>query len=214
MTGSRVVIVETGIANVASVAAAFERLGCRSDVTAERDRVEGAELLVLPGVGAFGAGMSRLRGAGLVGPLVERVEGNRPTLCVCLGMQLLCARSEESPGVEGLGVIDAEVLAFPEGVRRPQFGWNLVRPGGEAPDGTGEPRALVERGYAYFANSFRVREAPGEWRPAYAEHGGPFVAAVERGRVLTCQFHPELSGAWGMALLGRWLERAREGVAC
>ena len=89
---------------------------------------------------------------------------------------------------------------YPHGVRVPQFGWNKVEAGDES--------LLLESGYAYFANSYRALEAPG-WRVATAEHGGTFVAAVERGNVIGCQFHPELSGAYGAALLSRFLELGR-----
>jgi imidazole glycerol phosphate synthase glutamine amidotransferase subunit len=152
---------------------------------------------MLPGVGAFGASMARLKERGLDAALRDRILADRPTICICVGHQLLFKASEESPGVPGLGVIPEPIGRFPEGVRTPQFGWNLVRPG--------EDCDLLEEGYAYFANSYRATAAPG-WRVAQAEHGGRFVAAVERGNVIGCQFHPELSGAYGAALLSRFLE--------
>ena len=96
-----------------------------------------------------------------------------------------------------MAVLPGRVGRFPESVRVPQFGWNRVEP---------EPGCrLLEPGYAYFANSYRVLEAPG-CSVATAEHGGRFVAALEQGRVLACQFHPELSGAYGHELIARWLE--------
>jgi imidazoleglycerol phosphate synthase glutamine amidotransferase subunit HisH len=104
---------------------------------------------------------------------------------------------EESPGIAGLGIVQARVTRFPETVRVPQFGWNKVE-AGEACD-------LLESGYAYFANSYRALEAPG-WRVATAGHGGRFIASMERGKVIGCQFHPELSGDYGAALLSRFLE--------
>ena len=97
----------------------------------------------------------------------------------------------------GLAAIPGRARRFPEAVRVPQFGWNQVEPGPGC--------RLLEPGYAYFANSYRVLEAPG-CRVATAEHGGRFVAALEQGRVLACQFHPELSGAYGQELIARWLE--------
>jgi len=201
-----VTIIETGIANTASVIAALTRCGAEVEMTRDRAQVEGAEMLVLPGVGSFGAGMERLGRDGLIEPVRERIGARRPTLAVCLGLQLLCSSSEESPGVGGLGVIDGVVGAFPDAVRRPQFGWNSVTP---------EPGcALIETGYAYFANSYRLQQAPRGWSAAHADHGGRFVAALENASVLACQFHPELSGAWGAALLSRWLAGAREGATC
>ncbi len=205
MAGS-VAIVRTGVSNTASVIAAFGRCGLETVLTTDPREVESAGALVLPGVGSFAAGMSVLESAGLVDALRHRIEAGRPTAAFCLGLQLLCATSEESPGVEGLGVIDARVERFGEGVRVPQFGWNRVEPG----EGCG----LVRPGHAYFANSYRIGATPAGWSSATADHGGRFVAAVERGAVLACQFHPELSGAWGLDLLKRWLVRAAEGAAC
>ncbi len=201
--GPTATIVRTGVANTASVAAALERCGCRCVLSDDPGEVAAAGLLVLPGVGSFAAGMESLERAGLAGVVRGRVASGGPTLAICLGMQLLCASSEESPGVAGLGVIDARVKRFGGGVRVPQFGWNWVEGAG------GE---LVEPGFAYFANSYRLADAPAGWSVSWAEHGGRFVAAIERGAVLACQFHPELSGAWGAGLLGRWLARCAVGA--
>lgn len=193
-----VVIVPTGVANLASVQAGLRRAGAEPRLERDPDAVATADFAVLPGVGAFGAGMAELRAAGLDQALLERVRQGRPLLAVCLGMQLLCAASDESPGVLGLGVVRQSVEHFPAGVRAPQFGWNRILPG----DGC----RLLAEGYAYFANSYRLPSPPAGWSVAGAEHGGSFVAAMERDRVLACQFHPELSGALGIELLRRWLE--------
>ena len=99
----------------------------------------------------------------------------------------------------GLGIIQGTIGRFPESVRVPQFGWNRVE--------VGERAALLEEGFAYFANSYRATAAPG-WTAANATHGGSYVAAVERGHVIGCQFHPELSSAYGAALLSRFNQDA------
>ena len=194
-----VYIIDTGVANIASLLAAFVRLGRPAALTDSAVQVGSARHLVLPGVGAFAAGMDKLQRAGLVAPLRQRLAEGAPTLAVCLGLQLLCESSAESPGVEGLGVVPAAVTRFGEDVRVPQFGWNEVTPAAGA--------TLLEPGFAYFANSYRVAALPAGWTGATADHGGPFVAALERGGLLGCQFHPELSGRWGEALLARWLAR-------
>lgn len=200
-------IIDTGVANIASVRAAFERMDIPIQAVSTPDDVADAGALVLPGVGAFGPAMERLTDMRLVGPLRARVDADRPTLCICLGMQLLCARSAESPGVEGLGVIDASVEPL-DGPRRTHFGWSAI----SAPVGS-----LVDSGHAYFAHSFALRAAPVGWTSTFATFGASFVASLERSNVLACQFHPELSGAWGSTLLGRWLRRAaslREATPC
>jgi imidazole glycerol phosphate synthase glutamine amidotransferase subunit len=192
-----VVVVPTGTANLASVLAAFRRLGAEPVVAGAAADIERASHVMLPGVGTFGASIQRLRARGLADPLVARITADRPTIAICVGHQLLFAASDESPGERGLALIPGDVGTFPDGVRVPQFGWNTVRAAADA--------RLLEDGYAYFANSYRATGAPG-WTVATADHGGPFVAAMERGKVIGCQFHPELSGAYGAALLSRFLE--------
>jgi imidazole glycerol phosphate synthase glutamine amidotransferase subunit len=197
MSAADVYLLPTGTANLASVAAALRRCGRRPRLVEHPSQVEEAERLVLPGVGTFGAAMADLESRRLIGPLRERVRSGRATLAVCLGLQLLARGSEESPAVDGLGVLPATVRRLPPGPRVPQMGWNRVEPD--------EPSWLGP-GWAYFAHSFALREAADGWRPAWTEHGGRFVSALARGRVLACQFHPELSGSWGEALIRRWLE--------
>jgi imidazole glycerol phosphate synthase glutamine amidotransferase subunit len=206
MTGREcpeVLVVETGTANLASVLAALERAGARPQTTTSAAEIERAGAVVLPGVGAFRAAMDRLRAAGLTGPLAARVRDGRSLLAICLGMQLLAESSDESPGVAGLGVVTGHLRRFDAAVRVPQLGWNRVEP---------QPGCrLIEPGSAYFANSYVVDAVPDGWSAAASEHGGRFVSALERGPVLACQFHPELSGAWGHALISRWLHRS---VSC
>jgi imidazole glycerol phosphate synthase glutamine amidotransferase subunit len=192
-----VVVIPTGTANLASVLAALARLGATTRLAEEAAMVERAAHVVLPGVGTFGATMAGLREAGLADAIALRVQTGAPTLAMCVGLQVLFEESDETPSVAGLSVIQGRVGRFPDTVRVPQFGWNRIEP---APDGR-----LVSPGYAYFANSYRVLAAPG-CRVAYAEHGGRFVAALERAGVVACQFHPELSGAYGHELIGRWLD--------
>ncbi|MBM4372685.1 MAG: imidazole glycerol phosphate synthase subunit HisH [Deltaproteobacteria bacterium] len=200
-----VLVVPTGTANLASVLAGLRRAGAIPRVAREPGEVAAAAAVVLPGVGALAAAMEGLRAEGLVEPLRERIAGGRPTLAVCLGLQLLAEGSEESPGVMGLAAVPGVARRLPDTVRVPQMGWNRVSP---APG-----CALLEPGWAYFANSYALAAAPPGWRAAWTEYGGPLVAAMERGALLACQFHPELSGAWGAALLARWVHTACGGGA-
>jgi imidazole glycerol-phosphate synthase subunit HisH len=192
-----VIVLPTGVANVASVLAAFRRLGTQPRVAEEPEAVRAAERVVLPGVGTFGAAVLGLRRAGLDRAIAARVREGEPTLAMCVGLQVLFEQSEESPDATGLSVIEGRIGRFPESVRTPQFGWNRIEP---------EPGCrYLEPGYAYFANSYRALAAPG-CTVAYAEHGHRFVAGLELDDVLACQFHPELSGAYGRDLIARWLE--------
>lgn len=198
-----IAVVRTGTANLASVLAAFRRLGADAQVTEDPDVVRRAERVVLPGVGTFGASVAALRAHGADAAIVERIAADRPTLCVCVGLQMLAESSEESPGAVGLGVVPGTVTRFAAHreplVRVPQLGWNRIAP---------EPGCTLPEGFVVFANSYKLDALPPGWTGAIAHHGAPFVAAIERGAVLACQFHPELSGRYGAALLGRFVGAA------
>ena len=201
MTAPVVTVVRTSTANLASVVTAFERLGCAARMTADPEVVARADRVVLPGVGAFAAAQSAIDSHGLQDSLRDRIVGGRPTLGICLGMQLMARGSEEAPGVAGLGVLDGVAESYGTGdseLRVPQMGWNRVTPA--------EGCRIVPDGFAYFANSYRLATVTPGWLPVWSEYGGRFLAAVERGAVVGCQFHPELSGAFGKALVSRWLE--------
>lgn len=194
-------IVDTRTANTASVVAWLQRAGVSPRTTTSADDVLNAEAIVLPGVGAFGAAMSELNERRLAEPLRARLQSERSFLGICLGMQLLFAASEESPGVSGLGVVSSSISRLSDAVRVPHMGWNAVTPE--------RGSSLLQQGYAYFANSYAATAAPTGWVSARTSHGGFFISAIERGSMLACQFHPELSGAYGASLLSRWLAAAR-----
>jgi glutamine amidotransferase len=193
-------VVSTGVANVASVLAAFRRLGADPQEIDQPEAVSAAEYLVLPGVGAFAAAMQALQARDLFEPLRERIRNGQPTLAICLGLQLFAAESEESPGVDGLGIWPDRVVRL-RSERVPQLGWNRVE--------AASASRYLESGYVYYANSYCLAAEPLGWMASWSEHDGKLVAAVERGGILACQFHPELSGAWGEQLLRRWLEGAK-----
>jgi imidazole glycerol-phosphate synthase subunit HisH len=193
----RAVVVRTGTANLASVMAALRRAGLEPSLSDRPEDIVSARRVVLPGVGSFGAASSELRRRGLDVALRDRASSGRPLLAICLGLQLLCEASEESPGHEGLGVVRARIERLKTDGVIPQLGWNMVEPTPSA--------RLLQRGHAYYANSYRLGAVPEGWEGATTEHGETFAAAIERGPVLACQFHPELSGPWGGALISRWV---------
>lgn len=194
MTRPEVLLVRTGLANLAAVRAGLARAGFRARASADPRAIERAARVVLPGVGAFGPAMRELRRTGLDEALRARLAADRPTLAICLGLQLLCASSAESPGVAGLGVVPARVVRL-SGARVPQLGWNRL----EVPAGA----RVLASGSVYYANSFALARAPRGFLVAWSEHGRRFVGALERGALVACQFHPELSGPAGLALLAR-----------
>lgn len=202
MNAPEILVVPTGTANTASVLAALERVGARARTCDDPVVIERAPFVVLPGVGAFAAAVRGLDARGLRNGLRRRIEAGRPTLAICLGLQLLCSSSEESPGAPGLGLVPATVRRFDAELPVPQLGWNRVEPS--------ESSELLEPGWAWFANSFHLGDVPPGWSAATSEYGGRFTSALEQGAVLACQFHPELSGSWGAALLRRWIDRGLE----
>src|SRR5213079_280018 len=199
-----VVIVDSGVANLASITSAFRRLGATVVVTGDEGVVRDAPRVVLPGVGAFGAGLGALRARQLDQAVTQAAARGTPLLGVCLGMQILCEASEEAPGVAGLGVIPGTCRRLPEDVRVPHLGWNAVTATGDG---------LVATGVAAFANSYALREAPAGWVPAWTTHGVRFVAALEKRRASPCL--PVPSRAVGRVRRGaaRALARRSEGRA-
>ena len=197
-----VLIIKTGVANIASVEAAFKRCGVQTILSDDPQQIAEAQQVVLPGVGAFGIAMAKLRESGIDEVLTQRVNADRPLLGICLGMQVLFAASDESPNVSGLGIFEAPITLMNDPqLRVPHFGWNEVQT-------IGKPKYLSD-GFAYFAHSFRVRGSDLEQEinaGTRTEYGLPFISAIERGRLLACQFHPELSGNWGAQVLSKWLE--------
>jgi len=192
-----VVLVDAGGTNIGSVRYALQRLGVDAALTADPEAIRGADKVILPGVGAAGPGMARLRELGLV-ELMRSL--TQPVLGVCLGMQLLCAHSEEGD-TDCLGVVDAPVRRFREapGLRVPHMGWNALEPVREHPllDG------LVAGEQAYFVHSYAV--PAGDYTLATADFGGPFSAVIARGNFHGMQFHPERSAGVGARLLKNFL---------
>jgi glutamine amidotransferase len=184
---TRVAICDYGAGNVRSVAAAFARLGADALVTASSDDVLAAGLAVLPGVGSAATAMAALQARGLDGALRERVAAGKPTLGICLGLQLALEESEEDGGVPGLGLLPGRTVRLRAG-RVPRMGWALVQPGGEA---------------FYFAHSYTAET------PAATARSEGVVAEARSGSFLGVQFHPEKSGAAGARYLERCLGSAR-----
>lgn len=197
MSQRQVLIVDTGVANIRSMMVALERLNCQCQLTQSAEDIRTAPYLVLPGVGTFAAAMQQLNQLQLVAPLQDRLRSSQSTLCVCLGWQLLGLGSEESPGVTGLGILPVMAQRFPNELPVPQLGWNAVVP---------QPGCDLPGGMAYFANSFRISDPPPQgWQYSVTNYGGPFISCAQRDQLLACQFHPELSGDYGMHLLASWL---------
>lgn len=192
--GPRVALVDSGGANIGSVSYALDRLGAHSQLTADPATILAADRVILPGVGAAGAGMRRLREAGLV-EVLHQVR--QPLLGVCLGMQLLFEHSAEDGGVDCLGMLPGEVVPIPgtASERVPHMGWNALIPLREDPITSGIPAGVR----AYFVHSFAV-PVTGDTLSS-TTHAGTWSAVVRRGNRWGAQFHPERSADVGAQLL-------------
>ncbi|UPT74551.1 MAG: imidazole glycerol phosphate synthase subunit HisH [Elusimicrobiota bacterium] len=205
---SRVVIVDYGLGNLLSVARAVRAAGGEPEISSDPADVAGAERALLPGVGAFGDGIKGLRERGLVDPLRAYAKSGRPLLGICLGMQLLMDRSEEFGDHEGLGLVPGTVKRLPGGtggLKLPHVGWSALKPASPWP---GTPLAGTAAGAEfYFVHSFAAVPSDPSHRLADCGYGeNDFCAALRRGSVVGCQFHPEKSGPAGLDILKRFLE--------
>jgi imidazole glycerol-phosphate synthase subunit HisH len=204
----KIALVEYGAGNLPSVERALARLGAETFRAPAPDALSGADAIILPGVGHFGALMRQLADRGMIDPLRERISRGVPFLGICLGLQALFSASDEAPEDGGLGIFPGRVAALPPTAKLPHMGWNQLE--------RREPARLLEGvpdgAYFYFANSFAA--LPGATGADHAEaalcnHGGRFVAVVEAGNICGTQFHPEKSGQAGALLLQNFLRIAQ-----
>lgn len=198
MTRRTVAIIDYGAGNLSSVQRAFHTLGHRCWVSADPSALDEADLLVLPGVGAFPPAMANLVASGLDRYVGDSARNGRPVLGICLGMQLLLDRSSENGLTAGLGLIPGEVAAFAKG--QGHIGWNSLET--ISADPVFQP---VDGQSFYFNHNFQVR-VPDAYVAAIARHHGPVVSAIRRGRVIGLQFHPEKSQTAGRVLLASAVE--------
>lgn len=200
---ARIAIVDYGLGNLYSVRRACEHAGLDALVSGAAEDLEGADAIVLPGVGAFADAMAALAERGLVNPLRRLAADGKPVFGICLGLQLLMAESQEFGTHEGLGLIDGLVERLPAGDGRkvPQVGWNAIgRP--PSTDWAGSPLdGLADGTFVYFVHSYYVR--PCDRAVVFSEtRFGPlvFCSSVRQGNVFGCQFHPERSASQGLAI--------------
>ena len=191
-------IIDYGAGNLQSVEKALRHIGCDCQVTADPGRLLASDAAVLPGVGSFGDAMDQLRSRGLEEPIHRFVESGKPFLGICLGLQILFEESQESPGVKGLGLLKGKILRLPKesGLKIPHIGWNSL----EVKNREGLFAGLPEEPYVYFVHSYYLR-AEENVVTATAEYGATIHAAVRKGNLMACQFHPEKSGKTGLAIL-------------
>jgi glutamine amidotransferase len=201
----RVAVIDYGIGNMHSIHKALVRVGADARLATNQQTVESAEAVVLPGVGAFGACLDALEATGLREVTIEAARSGQPFLGVCVGMQMLFDRSEESPGAVGLGVIPGAVRSLGADVRHPQMQWNRVEMA--SVDGGMDAifGGLALPLWMYFVHSFAAVPADRSEVIATCEYGGPVTAAVRSGSLVAVQFHPEKSSTSGLGLLANFV---------
>lgn len=199
-----IAIIDYDAGNIKSVEKALLSLGQDVTVTSDREVILGADKIVLPGVGAFGDAMENLRKRELDRVIREAVKLQIPFLGICLGLQVLFEKSEEEPGVEGLGILKGKICRIPktEGLKIPHMGWNSLHLENEGRLFKG----ISENPYVYFVHSYYLMAEDEKIVRASAEYGTHIHASVEQGNVFACQFHPEKSSKVGLQILKNFVE--------
>ena len=198
-------VIDYGAGNLRNVYNAVKAVGAESRIVRDPGDLDGLATLILPGVGAFGDCLRQLENQGLIGPVRDWIEADRPYLGICLGYQILFESSEESPGVNGLGILPGKVVHFPMGdLKIPHMGWNKVEPTDPAHplwDG------LEGAPHAYFVHSYYPQPADDSLVGSTSEYGLRFASCVIRGNLAATQFHPERSQKVGLRILRNFLEK-------
>lgn len=197
-------VIDYGGGNIRSLIRALEKLGAPPRLVTSADQLDDLELLFFPGQGAFGDCMKKLDGQGLTSALVDWIRTDKPFFGICVGYQLLFERSQESPGVSGLSVFEGEVTRFPESdLKVPHMGWNSAR---VLESGARPWQDLGAEPYFYYVHSYFPAPVDRSIVAAETTYGVPFAGAVQRGRLVATQFHPEKSQKAGLRLIGNFLE--------
>lgn len=198
-----IAIIDYDAGNLRSVEKALLALGEQPVITREREQILSADKVILPGVGSFGDAMARLRQYGLVDVIHQVVDQGIPFLGICLGLQLMFERSDESEGVEGLGILKGEILKIPdhEGLKIPHMGWNSLK----IREGSRLFSGILDGAYVYFVHSYYLKAVDEAIVAASTEYSTHIHAAVECGNVFACQFHPEKSSDVGLQILKNFI---------
>lgn len=196
-------IIDYDAGNIRSVEKALLALGEEAVVTRDRETILNADRVILPGVGAFGDAMGKIRSYGLEEVIHEVVAKGTPFLGICLGLQLMFEKSEESEGVKGLGLLKGEILRIPDapGLKIPHIGWNSLT----YPNKGRLFEGIAENSYVYFVHSYYLKAEDESIVAAATEYGTTIHASVEKDNIFACQFHPEKSSDVGLTILKNFI---------
>lgn len=206
-----IALIDYGVGNLYSVEKALDAVGGKVLVTSNAADLKRADKLVLPGVGAFGDCMKNLEATGLIPTIIEQIFMKKPILGICVGLQILFEKSEESPEIKGLGVFKGEVKKIRAGgLKIPHMGWNSVKVGRKNYlVKFGAPKLLAglsKTPYFYFVHSYHAVPSNENLVTAMTDYGEDVTAAVELGNIFATQFHPEKSGDVGLQVLKNFVE--------
>ena len=199
-----VAIIDYDAGNIKSVEKALQKLNAEVVITKDAEEILRADKVILPGVGAFGDAMDNLKKYGLDKVIHQVVEKGTPFLGICLGLQLLFERSDETPGAIGLGILEGEVLRIPDidNLKIPHMGWNSLHLQNQGRLFQG----ISEQSYVYFVHSYYLKAKDADIVKATTDYGVNIHASVEKGNVFACQFHPEKSSEVGLQILKNFVE--------
>ncbi len=189
-----IAIIDYGAGNLRSIVNAFEKIGAETRITTNPKKL-GADAIVLPGVGNFGDAMGKL--SEFKKPLLEKIDEGIPFLGLCLGIQVIFEKSDEAPGVEGLGIFEGTCKKFSSSLKVPHMGWNNL----EVKKKNKILQGITERDYFYFVHSYYPVPKDREIVSATTKYGVEFPAVVSKNNVYATQFHPEKSGIMGLKIL-------------
>ncbi len=199
-----IAIIDYDAGNLKSVEKAFLSLGHEILVTRDSSEIVEAEKIVLPGVGSFGEAMNNLDHLGLVDTIKTAVHKGIPFLGICLGLHLLFEKSEEAPGIEGLSLLEGEILRIPlqEGLKIPHMGWNSL----DVKQGSKLFHGIETAPYVYFVHSYYLKAADENIVSASTQYSTHIHASVEKNNLFACQFHPEKSSTVGLKMLSNFAD--------
>ena len=203
-----IAIIDYDAGNIKSVEKAVQFLGEEAIITRDRDVIMDSSGVILPGVGSFGDAMENLNKYGLVPVIHEIVEKGTPFLGICLGLQLMFEKSDETPGVQGLALLPGEIVRIPDDgkLKVPHIGWNSLH----FPKESRLFQGIEEDSYVYFVHSYYLKSGNIDDVAATTEYGTLIHAAVEHGNIFACQFHPEKSSEVGLHILKNFIIICRE----